>query len=455
MDTSSAAEATCPYCKGAGFVYKERPRDDPDFGKAVPCQCTSQALKKGRRQLLERYSNLGPLVRLTFDNLVPQGRSPHTRNQERFRSAVEAARAFAQSSEGWLVLLGPSGCGKTHLAAAIANYRLAQGQPVLFVVVPDLLDHLRSCYDPQSTVSYDELFEQVRQAPLVVLDDLGVQTSTPWAREKLDQLISHRFNCRLPTIFTCAVGLEELEERLRSRLSDPELSRVFVLEESKPPLLGQLSSLGQELLSQMTFENFDARRSGLTPEQFTPKQRQNLQEAYRIARMFAQSPEGSWLVLLGRNGCGKTHLAAAIANYRLAQGQPAFFVGVPDLLDHFRSAYSPESKLTYDELFETVRSTPLLILDDLGAQTSSPWAQEKLYQLINHRYNARLATVITSNLPPKDIEARLISRMGDVRFSTVFFIDAPDYRIADLKIDDLKPRPVSENPALRRHRASR
>jgi DNA replication protein DnaC len=205
----------------------------------------------------------------------------------------------------------------------------------------------------------------------------------------------------------------------------------------------------------MTFENFDARRSGLTPEQFTPKQRQNLQEAYRIARMFAQSPEGSWLVLLGRNGCGKTHLAAAIANYRLAQGQPAFFVGVPDLLDHFRSAYSPESKLTYDELFETVRSTPLLILDDLGAQTSSPWAQEKLYQLINHRYNARLATVITSNLPPKDIEARLISRMGDVRFSTVFFIDAPDYRIADLKIDDLKPRPVSENPALRRHRASR
>ena len=82
-----------------------------------------------------------------------------------------------KSPEGWLVFLGPSGCGKTHLAAAIANYRLSQGQPALFVVVPDLLDHLRSCYDPQSAMSYDELFEQVKQAPLVILDDLGMQSS--------------------------------------------------------------------------------------------------------------------------------------------------------------------------------------------------------------------------------------------------------------------------------------
>ena len=443
MDTSSAAEAICPLCKGIGFVYKERPKSDPDFGRAVPCQCTSQALKKGRHKTLERYSNLGPLVRLTFDSLVPQGRSPHTRNQERFRNAVEAAKAYAQAPEGWLVLLGPSGCGKTHLAAAIANYRLSQGQPALFVVVPDLLDHLRSCYDPQSAISYDDLFEQVRQAPLVILDDLGMQSSSPWAREKLDQLISHRFNSRLPTVFTCAGALEDLEERLRSRLSDPELSRVFVLEEAKPPLLGQLGNLGLELLSNMTFEKFDARGLGLSPEQ-----RHSLQEAHRNAREFAAAPVG-WLVLLGPNGCGKTHLAAAIANQRLAQGQPAFFVVVPDLLDHFRSAYSPESKIAYDELFETVRSTPLLILDDLGSQSSTPWAQEKLYQILNHRYNARLATVITSNLSLEDIEPRLACRMADPSLSIICGITAPHHSV------DLKQRPASRNSSPRRNRNSR
>ena len=58
----------------------------------------------------------------------------------------------------------------------------------------------------------------------------------------------------------------------------------------------------------------------------------------------------------------------------------ALFTFVPDLLDHLRATYSPNSPVQYDQLFEQVKSTPLLILDDLGAETSTPWAKEKLYQ---------------------------------------------------------------------------
>ena len=203
------------------------------------------------------------------------------------------------------------------------------------------------------------------------------------------------------------------------------------------------AALVSGLLNHMTFDKFDARGLGLSPEQ-----RHSVQEAYRNAREFAVAPEG-WLVLLGPNGCGKTHLAAAIANQRLAQGQPAFFMVVPDLLDHFRAAYSPESKMAYDELFETVRSTPLLILDDLGSQSSTPWAQEKLYQILNHRYNARLATIITSSLRLEEIEARLSSRMGDPRLSIIIGITAPDYRI------DQEQRPASRNSSPRRSRNTR
>ena len=54
MGTSSAAEASCPLCKGVGFVYVNRPWGDPDFGKAVPCKCTREALKKERPQVLAR-----------------------------------------------------------------------------------------------------------------------------------------------------------------------------------------------------------------------------------------------------------------------------------------------------------------------------------------------------------------------------------------------------------------
>jgi len=108
-----------------------------------------------------------------------------------------------------------------------------------------------------------------------------------------------------------------------------------------------------------------------------------------------------------------------------------FFVVVPDLLDHLRSAYSPDSKVPYDELFESIRTSPILILDDLGAHSSTPWAEEKLFQLINHRYNHRLPTVITTNLTMDELDRldeRLASRLADLKVSTLCPISAPSYR---------------------------
>ena len=154
----------------------------------------------------------------------------------------------------------------------------------------------------------------------------------------------------------------------------------------------------------------------------------SLEKAFLYAREYAEKPRG-WLVITGPYGCGKTHLAAAIANYRLRRRQPVVFAVVPDLLDYLRSTFNPDSRITYDELFEGLRTAPVLILDDLGAHSSSPWAQEKLYQLINYRYNARLPTVITSNHRLEDVDPRLASRMSDRRLSTVVTILAPDYRI--------------------------
>jgi DNA replication protein DnaC len=362
------------------------------------------------------------LTRLTFDNLLPQGRSGNPTSKEQFNRAYEATRIFAAEPKGWLILVGPSGCGKTHLASAIANERLSLGFPLFFITIPDLLDHLRSAFSPSSEIPYDEFFDKVRNAPLLILDDLGTQSSTPWAKEKLDQLLNHRFNGELPTVITISIPVEQLEERIRTRLTDPELCQIFVVEEKRPSLLDYTGSLDLELLKSMTFNNFDWRRVNLLSEQ-----RQNLEQAYRLALGFAQSPDG-WLILVGDTGCGKTHLSAAIANYRLQASKPTLFVVVPDFLDHLRSTFNPESKVSYDQLFESVKNTPLLILDDFGEQSTTPWAQEKLYQVINHRYNARLATVITTRCALDEIENPISSRLSDPKLSVVWNIIAPDYR---------------------------
>lgn len=410
-----------------GFRYPALPADHPDYGRAMPCVCTERALEEQREGRLQRYSNLGPLVRMTFESLSPLGRSGLTANQQQFGRAVAAAQAFAAAPHGWLVLTGSPGAGKTHIAAAVANACIARGQAVLFAVVPDLLDHLRSAFAPTSPETYDELFEQVRTAPLLVLDDLGTHSSTPWAQEKVFQLLNHRYNAQLPTVITTAVALESLGY-LRHRISDPAIAQVWMLEQHEDTLFQYQGSLAMDLLRQMTFRTFDS--SGMNANR---RQQEILKGAYDAALRFAQDPQ-DWLVFTGPLGCGKTHLAAAIANYRLQQGNPVFFVVVPDLLDHLRSTFAPDSAVTYDTLFDGIRNTSLLVMDDLGIQSASPWAQEKLFQLINHRYNGRLPTVITTSMDATQLaeySPAVTSRLRDPRLSTIITIDAPDFRTGE------------------------
>ena len=422
----SSTDSVCPLCKGAGFVYPLSASGHHDFSRVVPCQCARRELKEEKVAQLQQYSNLGNLSRLTFDNLSPTGRHGGDVSEQRFTQAYEAAKASADEPKGWLILVGPNGCGKTHLACAIANHRLSLAQPAFYIGVADLLDHLRSTFSPNSDVAYDELFERVKNAPLLILDDLTMAVTTPWAKGKLEQLLDHRFNNRLPTVITTDVPIEEFDENLRGHLTDPELCQIYIIKGKSSPSSEHLGALELELLQKMSFKNFDHKRLNLPPEE-----RENLEQAYRIALNFAQSPQG-WLVLMGKNGCGKTHLAAAIANHLHQAGKSVLFIVVTDLLDYLRSTFSPESRISYDDLFERVKKAPVLILDDFGEQSATPWAQEKLYQLINYRYNARLATVITTCLSLDEIESRISSRMVDPSLSLVFNITAPDYR-GDIK----------------------
>ena len=416
MVTPSGESAEeCPICHGRGWVVLDVPLGHPDFGKAFPCQCRLREFEQERLSRLERYSELGPLTRFTFDNLNPQGRSDDPEKQNWFRHCYEVANSFAQEPKGWLLLTGPSGCGKTHVAAAITSHCLGQGVAAFFVVVPDFLDHLRATFSPDSDVAYDELFERARNAPLLVLDDLGAHSGTSWAEEKLFQILNHRFNAQLPTVVT-AIALEQLDERLRTRLTNPDLVRELELERPQPLFFQRILGISFEELPAKTFASFDV--SGMNADR---KQRESLRVALEVAQQFAESPE-DWLVFEGPPGCGKTHLVAAIANHQLNSRRPVFFAPVPELLHEIRATLAREI-----EVVRGVKTHPLLILDDLGTEAETPWAREKLFQILNYRYNARLPTVITSR-SLEELDTQLSSRISDVRLSNVIRIDAPDYR---------------------------
>ncbi len=398
----------------------------PDFGQPTPCVCVQSEENRTRRDRLVRYSRLGAMERFTFDTLLSQGRSTQSDAQHHYAQAVEAARRFAAHPEGWLVLTGVPGCGKTHIAAAIANQAIDRGEPALFLTVADLLDHLRASYDDEAELPYDQLLEQLRTAPLVVLDDLDTYSQTPWAREKFFQLISHRFHAALPTVFTCEKAPSEIDPRLGARLGDPSISQVLTLQERSLPNYSQVGGMSRDRLRDFDFEHFDPAGRGLRG-----KARQNLEGAFRLAREWANDPEG-WVLFVGANGCGKTHLASAIANYRLERSDSVCFATVPDLLDELRSTFAPGASERFDTVFQRLLNVRLLVLDDLGAQQSSPWAQEKLYQILNHRHLGQLPTVITTNIELKDMEPRIASRLADLEVVVVYEIEAPDFRRGDV-----------------------
>jgi DNA replication protein DnaC len=288
------------------------------------------------------------------------------------------------------------------------------------------LDYLRAAFAPNSPTTYDERFDQVRNAPLLILDDLGTQSSTAWAQEKLFQILNYRYNARMPTVITSNHRLEEIDLRIRSRMVDTDVATVLTITapdfRRSPIDRGQSDLSSLSLLEEMTFDTFSLREDELNPDE-----RENLRRAVELCRRYADEPH-DWLVLQGDYGCGKTHLAAAIANQRVAEGQPAVFVVVPELLDHLRATFSPSSQVRFDQRFEEVRRAPLLVLDDLGTESASPWAQEKLYQLFNYRYIARLPTIITMTQKPEEVDPRLRTRMLDVARCRFFAIDVPSYR---------------------------
>jgi DNA replication protein DnaC len=129
----------------------------------------------------------------------------------------------------------------------------------------------------------------------------------------------------------------------------------------------------------------------------TDPQREAYRKAARFVETFPAVDRG--LLLYGPHGVGKTHLAVGLLRAVIrTKGARGYFFETRELLRLVRDTYNRSVDETEMEVLSPVLEADVLVLDDLGAERTSEWVQETLGLVVNTRYNARRATVFTSNL---------------------------------------------------------
>jgi DNA replication protein DnaC len=183
-----------------------------------------------------------------------------------------------------------------------------------------------------------------------------------------------------------------------------------------------------------TFTNFKTAFNGTEDER--------LVDCLQAAEDFANHPEDHWLILWGDRGNGKSHLCAAVANHLINAHVPALFISMPDLLAALKQAMDLQANTeqeSYSGRMQLFKTAPVLVLDDLGAETGSNSSGGVMFEILDYRYRNRLPTMIVTNCALDEFDPRIASRMQDTSLCTVIENAAPDFR----------RRPIAERKAAR------
>lgn len=140
--------------------------------------------------------------------------------------------------------------------------------------------------------------------------------------------------------------------------------------------------------------------------------------AAKVAKSYAEKFDerlkaGGGLVMCGKPGTGKTHLAAAIANHIIPMGYSAVFRTVLQAIRSVKDTYNKSSEVSESEAIENLVLPQLLILDEVGVQFGSETERLILFEIINGRYEKMRPTILISNLNEQDLTAYLGERILD------------------------------------------
>lgn len=130
-------------------------------------------------------------------------------------------------------------------------------------------------------------------------------------------------------------------------------------------------------------------------------------KAIEAAHWIVNDDKDSSVYFYGSKGTGKTMLSCVITNEIARRGQVVLFSSVPDLMADIRASFKSDNT---EEVINSVKNAPILVLDDLGAERATEWVGEQIFAIINARYADKRKTIITSNFAPDELAAHFADK---------------------------------------------
>jgi len=162
-------------------------------------------------------------------------------------------------------------------------------------------------------------------------------------------------------------------------------------------------------------------------------QTNELKQVCRTAESYAEGFDRSvhdGIMMRGRTGCGKTHLAVAILCEVIRRGHTGRFWNFQELLARLRESYNNANSETEGEILDSIANADLVVLDDLGSENTTDWVRDRLYLIVNRRYESEKPMVITTNCSESELDQRIGQRTAS-RFYEMCGLPFPNFPDAD------------------------
>ena len=208
-------------CHGTGWVFT-------NYNTVKECECgiRQREIQENRLKFASipvNYKDVSLSDLRTSFYKKPESKAVFKATAELIKWYLEELDKNIESGKGIYFWSDTKGSGKTMLATALANELIHKHKKMVkFATSLDILDEIRSTYDPHSEETESKLLSDLVNTEFLVIDDFGTERATDWAGEKFYQIVNNRYINKKVTFYTSNCNLTTLkyDDRITNRIRE-------------------------------------------------------------------------------------------------------------------------------------------------------------------------------------------------------------------------------------------